>query len=155
EQPLDQAALRALRNRRVAAVVERDLRRGRTAMIRIMGLERGREHTRELIGTHARPMAYAAGVEVNERRARGRIEADATALHAQPGIADLLKRHARNVEVDRLAEHMLAELRHTLAAPAQHRVGGGRAKAAYDLDRLLGADLLIDFPDQVEQLRIH
>ena len=69
------------------------------------------EHARQLVMRHARPVPNAAGVEVNERRARGRIEADAAALQAQAGKADLLQRHARNVEVHRVAEHVLAVAR--------------------------------------------
>ena len=58
---------------------------------------------------HARPVPHAADVEMHEGRAGGRIEADAAALRPQAGLAQLLERHARNVEVHRLAEHVLAD----------------------------------------------
>ena len=54
------------------------------------------EHAGQLVVRHARPVPDAAGVEMDERRAGGRIEADAAALQAKPGGADLLERHARN-----------------------------------------------------------
>ena len=68
-----------------------------------------REHPGQLIVGHARPVTDAAGVEMDEGRSRGRIEADAAALQAKPGETDLLERHVRNEEVHRMAEHVLAE----------------------------------------------
>ena len=71
-----------------------------------------REDPGQLILGHARPVTDAAGIEMDERRSRGRIEADAAALLPQSGGADLLQRHVRNVEVHGVAEHVLAEARH-------------------------------------------
>src|SRR5439155_1259650 len=50
---------------------------------------------------------------------------------------------------------MLAVLGDAATAVAQHGVGLGRAIAAHHLDRFLGADLVADLPDQIQQLRIH
>ena len=58
-------------------------------------------------------------------------------------------------KVHRLAEHVLAELRDAAAAPAQHRIGGGRAIGRNDLDRGAAVDVLVDLPDRVEQPRVH
>ena len=114
-----------------------------------------REHAGELVMRHARPVPDAAGVQMHEGRAGGRIEADAAALQAQAGEADLLQRHARNVEVHRMPQHVLAEARHAGGAAAEHRVGGGRAVGGDDLDRLLAVDVAIDFPEDVEQATVH
>ena len=114
-----------------------------------------REHPGELIVGHARPVTDAAGVEMDEGRSRGRVEADAAALQAEPGGADLLQRHVRDVEVHRVAEHVLAEARHAGRAAAEHGVGGGGAVGGDDLDRLLAVDVAVDFPEDVEQMPIH
>jgi hypothetical protein len=37
----------------------------------------------------------------------------------------------------------------------QHGVGSGRAVAADDVDGLRGADLAIDLPKQIDQMRVH
>ena len=100
-------------------------------------------------------MAHASGVHVNERRARCGIKADAAALRPQAGFAQLLERYAGNVEVDGLAQHMLAELGDPARAPPQHGVGLGRAESAYDPDRFLGADLAMNLPQEVDQVGIH
>ncbi len=86
-----------------------------------------REDLGELVVVHSRPVTDAAGIEMNERGPRGRIEADAATLQTEPGVANLLQRHVRDVEVHRMAEHVLAEARHARGAAAEHGVGGGRA----------------------------
>ncbi len=135
---------------------ERDVVAGhRLAVGRQMhGLAVG-EDAGELVAGHARPMADAAGVHVHEGRAGGRIEADAAALHAQPGDAQIRKLDAGDVEIDGLAHHVLAETGDAAAALAQHRVGLRRAIGGDDGDRLLGVDLAVDLPQQIEQLRVH
>ena len=70
------------------------------------------EYAGQLIVGHARPVTNAAGIEMDERRSRCRVEPDAAALQAKPGVADLLKRHVRNEEIHGVAEHVLAETRH-------------------------------------------
>ncbi|MGY4482350.1 hypothetical protein ACVWWR_001541 [Bradyrhizobium sp. LM3.2] len=114
-----------------------------------------REDAGELVMRHARPVPDAAGVQMHEGRTGGRIEADAAALKAQAGKADLLQRHARNVEVHRMSQHVLAEARHPGGAAAEHGVGGGRAVGGDDLDRLLGIDVAIHFPEDVEEVTVH
>ena len=71
-----------------------------------------REDPGQLIVGHARPVPDVAGIEMDEGRSRGRIEADAAALQPQPGKADLLQRHVRDVEIHRVAQHVLAEAGH-------------------------------------------
>ena len=116
-----------------------------------------REHAHELVVRHARPVADVAGVEMHEGRAGGGVETDAAALQAKPGEPDLLKRHAGNEEIHRVAEHVLAEARDAgmRRAAAQHGVGLGRAIGRDDLDRLLGVDVASDLPQDVEQMRVH
>ena len=114
-----------------------------------------REHPGELVVGHARPVPDAAGIEMHERRSGGRIEADAAALQAEPREADLLQRHVGNVEVHRMAEHMLAEACDARGAAAEHGVGGGGAIGGDDLDRLLAVDVAVDFPEDVEEATIH
>ena len=114
-----------------------------------------REHPGQLIVGHPRPVADAAGVEMDERRSGRRVEADAAALQAKPGETDLLKRNVRNVEIHGVAEHVLAEAGHAGGPAPQHGVGGGGAVGGNDLDRLLAVDVAVDFPEDVEQATIH
>jgi hypothetical protein len=76
-------------------------------------------------------------------------------LGAQAGGPQLVERYAGNVEVDRLAEHVLAVLGDAAGAPAQHGIGVGRAIAADHPDRLLGADLAMNLPQKIDQMGIH
>src|SRR6202035_3677996 len=103
------------------------------------------EDARELVMGHPRPVADVAGIEMHERRSRGRVEADASALQAQASVSDLLKRHIRYVKIHRMAEHVLAEARHAGmgGAAAEHGVGLGGAVGGDDLDRLLAVDRAI------------
>jgi len=100
-------------------------------------------------------MPHAAGIHVHERRAGGRVEADAAALQAQADGAQLVERHAGNVEVRGVAEHVLAEAGDAVAVPAQHRVGFRRAVAAHDPDRLLRSGLALHLPKKIDEVRIH
>jgi len=100
-------------------------------------------------------MANAADVEMHEWRSGGGVEADAAALQAQSGEANLFERHAGDEEIHRVALHVLAEARDPGGAAAEHGVGGGRAVGGNDLDRLFAVDVAIDFPDDVEQTAIH
>ena len=113
------------------------------------------EYAGQLIVGHSRPVTNAAGVEMDERRSRCRIESDAATLQAQPGVADLLKRYVRNEEIHGVAEHVLAEAGHPRRTAAKHGVGGGGAVGGNDLDRLLAVDVAVDFPEDVEQVTIH
>jgi hypothetical protein len=97
----------------------------------------------------------AADVEMHEGRAGGGVEADAAALQAKTGEADLDERHAGDEEIHRVALHVLAVTRHARRAAAEHGVGGGRAIGGNDLDRLLAVDVAVDFPDDVEQPAVH
>src|SRR5436190_21165467 len=96
-----------------------------------------REQLHQLLARHARPGADIADVEMDERRARRRVVADAAALQPHRGGAERFERNAGDVEIDGLAEGVLAVSRHALAATAEHVVGGGWTVTADDLDRLL------------------
>src|SRR5688500_10778451 len=100
-------------------------------------------------------MTHASGVEVDERRPRARVEADAAGLHAEADGAALREVDTRNEEVECLALHMEAVLGDAVTPFAQPGVGLGRAVAGYDLDGLGRAGLLIDLPHQVEEVRVH
>ena len=113
------------------------------------------EDAHQLLARHARPVADVAGVHVDEGRAGGRVEADAAELHLQADRAQLGERHVGNVEVHRLAEHVLAVLGDALRAAAEHAVGRRRAIAAHHLDVIVRSGLLVDLPEQVEQMRVH
>ena len=113
------------------------------------------EQLDQLLARHPRPGADIADVEMHERGARGRIETDAAALRLHGGCAENVQRHARDVEVDGLAERVLAEFCDALAAAAQHVVGRRRTVAADDVDRLFGADVAIDLPQEIDLLRVH
>ena len=78
------------------------------------------EYPGQLIMRHARPVTDAAGIEMNERRSRGRIETDAATLQAKPGGADLLERNFGDIEVHRVAEHVLAEAGDAGRSAAKH-----------------------------------
>jgi len=99
-------------------------------------------------------MADATHIKVHERRSRRRVVAHTSALQTQAGVPQRVQRRARHVEIHRLTERMLAELRHTSAAPSQHRVGCWRAVSTNHMDGFV-PDLARYLPDHVEQTRIH
>ena len=113
------------------------------------------EERQKLLPLHARPMAHAADVKVNERRARARVVADTAALHAQGSLAQSRKLDARNEKIDGLAECVLAVFRHTLAAAAQHRICRRRTVGGNDVDVVPSTDRPVDLPKQIEHTRIH
>ena len=113
------------------------------------------EQADELAAVHARPMAHAAGIEMHEGRVGARVIADTAALHAQADRADALRRHVRQIEIDGLAERMLALLRHIAGAPAQGLVGLRRAIGGDDMYGLARAGGAVHFPEQIIQTRIH
>ena len=113
------------------------------------------EHFGQLVVGHARPVPDRAGIHVHERRAGGRIEADAAALQAQSHFAQFFQIDAGNGEIHRLAGDVIAVLGDAARAGAQHGVGAGRAIAADHFDRLFAADVAIGEPQDVEQLRVH
>ena len=113
-----------------------------------------REDRHQLLAVHPRPVAGVADVEMHEGRAGLGIIADAADLHLQADLAQLGQRHVRNVEVERLAERVLALLGDARAARAQHRIGRRRAIAGDDIDEGVGAALAIRLPDQVQEPRV-
>ena len=56
-----------------------------------------------------------------------------------------------------MAEHVLAESRDAgvRGAAAKHGIGGGGAVGGDDFDRLLGVDVAVDLPEDVEEMTIH
>jgi hypothetical protein len=112
------------------------------------------EHPQQLVARHARPHPHAAGIHVDERRAGGRIEADAAALQAKPDLAQFCERHAGDIKIHGVAEHVLGKAGDAAASAPQHGVGRRRAIAADHVDRMV-AGLALHFPDQVDELRIH
>ena len=103
-----------------------------------------------------RPGAHIADVEMHEGRPRGRVVADAAALHPHADLADARHGHSRHGGVHRLAQHMLREFGDRAGARPQHGVGLGRTIGGNDgHDLALGASAAIGLPDHVEQSRVH
>ncbi len=92
------------------------------------------EQRDQLPAAHLGPVADIADVEMHEGRSGRRIVADAAALHLEADLAQPLQLDVGDVEIHRLAEHVLALLGDALAAAAQHRIGLRRAVAADDVD---------------------
>ena len=113
------------------------------------------EQPHELVARHARPGADRSDIEMDEGRVRVWIEADAATLQTHPDLADSRRGHVGQVEVHRLAEHVLAVLGDGARATAQHGVGVGRAIGGHDVEGLLGAELALHLPDDIEQARVH
>ncbi len=113
------------------------------------------EQPHELVARHARPGADRSDIEMHEGRVRVWIEADAATLQAHPDLADSRRGHVGQVEVHRLAEHVLAVLGDGARAAPQHGVSVGRAIGGHDVERLLGAELALHLPDDIEQARVH
>ena len=113
------------------------------------------EHREKLLAVHARPVPDIADIHMHEGRTRTWIVADAADLHLQPDGPQLGEFHVRQVEIHRLAEHVLALLGDAVAAFAQHRVRRRRPVGGHDVDVVARARSAIDLPDEVEQPRIH
>src|SRR5262249_23244117 len=100
-------------------------------------------------------MAHAGRIQMHERRARAWIKTNSAALRAQPRSAQLIERNAGNVEIDRLALRVLAELGDPAGFLAKRRIGGRRTIAAHDPDRLFGPLLPMPPPEGVDRVRSH
>ena len=114
-----------------------------------------REDADEFLAAHARPGANAADIHVHEGRTRTRIETHAADLHLHADFAQTRQLHAGYVKIHGLAKHMLAFFRDTLGARAQETVGLRRAEGRNDVDVIGRAAAAINFPDEIEQARIH
>ncbi len=128
--------------------------RKRLAVARDMQRLSVREHLGQLRTGHARPVADTAGIHVHEGGAGFGIVANAAHLFSQAGGTQRGEIDAGNKEVHCLAERVLAALGNALGAAPEHVVRCRRAVAGHHVDRLLPSDLLIDFPDKIEQGRI-
>ncbi len=102
-----------------------------------------------------RPGAHAVRVEMHEGRRRGRVVADAAALADQGGVAQLLHRNVGKGHVGGLAQDMAALAGLPAHGLAQHLVGRLRAIAGDDVDGLGRPQLVVDLPEQVDELGIH
>ena len=131
------------------------LRRDRPAVARlVLGAAVGEEQG-QLRARQARPGAHAVGIEVHERRRRGRVVADPAALADEGRVAQLLHRHVGEMHVHRLAEDVAALARLAADGAAQHVVGAARAVAGDDVDRLGRAQLGVHLPDQIDEVGVH
>lgn len=84
-----------------------------------------------------------------------RIEADSAGTLGDRGVAQIDQGNAGKAEIDGLALHVQALLRHSTAAgAAQPGVGLGATVAGNDLERLLAVQLLPELEKQVERLRV-
>src|SRR5262249_54108212 len=100
---------------------------------------------------HARPHPDTASVHMHEGRTGGRIESDAAALHPKADLAQLFEPDSRNVEVERMAEHVLAETRDAAAAPPQHGIGLRRSITADHFNRIFCAGFALNVPNQIDE----
>ena len=151
--------LRHRRHRRAAARLDLGprffiARHGLAARRQMHGLAI-REQTRKLVLAHARPGPDIADVQMDERRASGRIIADAAPLQAHGDLAHTRHWDVQIMHVHRLSEHVLGKFRDGLGAAAQHGVGLGRAIGGDHVDGLLRAGFAIGLPDHVEEPRVH
>ncbi len=130
------------------------LGRDRTAVHRQVLRVAAREQQSELRARQPRPSPHPVGVDVHERDSRGRVVADATALVDEGGVAQLLQRHVRKLHIHGLAEDVAALAGLPADGAAEHFIGAAGAIAADDMDRLGGAKLGMDLPDEVDEVGI-
>lgn len=95
------------------------------------------------------PEADAAGIDVNESGAR--VVADSAGLLRQRGAAKLREAPSRHGNIDRLAFEMEAVEGDALAAGMEHRIGQGRAVSGNHLERLGGAQSMLDVHQQIKE----
>ncbi len=84
-----------------------------------------------------------------------RIEANTAGPEAEGGVAQVGQLDAFDADVGGLAQHVLAVARHLAALGVELGVGLRRPVAGDQLERLIGADLLLDAVQHVEQPRVH
>ena len=114
-----------------------------------------REQLDQFLAAHPWPGAHTGDIKMHERRAGFRIITDATALQLHSDGPQFRKLDARDEEIHCPAEHVLALVSLSAACPAQHRVGCRRPVGRDNVDIIAGTRLAIDFPDEIEQARIH
>ena len=114
-----------------------------------------REQPRQGVAAHPRPVAHRAAVDMDPRRCAAGIEADAALLHAHRDVADARRADVDEMRVDGAPFHVLRILGDLARAPAQHGVRLRRAVSRQHVDRLGGAGFAVDFPDDVEEARVH
>ena len=98
------------------------------------------------------PEADPAGVYVDEPGAR--VITNAAGALRQSGPAKVLEAASRQRDINRLALDMKAVDGDALAVRMEHRVGGGRAVSGNHLERLVGAESMLDSCQQIEQRRV-
>ena len=114
-----------------------------------------RKQCRQFLARQPRPMAHAPGIHMHEWQPGFRIIADTAGLTHQRGISQLLDGNIGEMNIGRLAQYMLAVSRLPAAAPSERLIGLLRAVGGDEMDGLLRADLLVDSPDCIDQLRVH
>lgn len=109
----------------------------------------------KLAASHARPMTDTSCIHVHERCVRAWIIADTANVLAQTDGPELGYIDARDKEVHGAALRVLAFLGHTTGALAQHVVRLQGPVAGNHVNVFVRIGFLVDFPNQIEQLRIH
>lgn len=99
------------------------------------------------------PLPYPAHVNVYKIRAG--VIAHATALQHQGSPAHVDQFPPGNTDIGCLAIQMHAVFGHTTAARREHGIGGGRAVAGNNMERLPGVNRIIDAVQQIKQRRRH
>src|SRR3954468_21736978 len=80
------------------------------------------------------PMAYIAGIDVDE--ARVRVIADTAQAQRERRLPHVAQTHARQRDIDRLADHVIAVRCRLYAVAAKRRVRFRGAVAGKNLERL-------------------
>ena len=92
---------------------------------------------------------------MDEGNAGGRVVADAAHFMDEGRVPQRLHGDVGEVNVGRLALDVLALPGLAAARLPQLGVGAGATVAGDEMDRLLGAELLMQGPDEVDQLGVH
>ncbi len=129
--------------------------RDRSAFGRLVLSLAVREKQSQFVTRQARPMAHARGIDMHERNAGRRVVADAAAFAHEGGIADVLQRYVGEVDVGRTAKDVAAFARLATDGLAQHFIRAARTVAGDDVDRLLGAELGMHLPEEIEEGWVH
>src|SRR5262249_34266415 len=127
---------------------------GSTILGNVLGAAMGKEQ-RQLLARQARPGAHTVGVDVHEWGGGGWIVANAAALADEGAIAQLLHRHVGKRHVHGLAENVAALAGLASNRAPQQLVGAAGAVAGDNVDRFSGTKLVVDLPDEVDEIGIH
>ena len=100
------------------------------------------------------PTAHIAAIDVQESRRSptAAVIADPTHLADKGVVTHLLRGDVGQINIDGLADHVLAFPRHVAANFLEEGIGLGAAVAGDDMDRAPGAQVGMQFPHQVDGL---